>query len=70
MASWISNNGPGMQRCTAVIRALTVDGTEVCKWALQSVFPVKWTGPQFSAEGPKVAIETLEIAHHGFLSNV
>jgi phage tail-like protein len=71
VASWISASGPGMQRCTASIQALTLDGqTVVCSWSLRDVFPVKWTGPQFSAEGPKVAIETLEIAHHGFLPNV
>jgi phage tail-like protein len=70
VAAWISKCGPGMQRCTAVIQALTLDGTVICKWALQSVFPVRWTGPQFSADGPKVAQETLELAHHGFLANV
>jgi phage tail-like protein len=70
VASWISASGPGMQRTTAVIQALTLDGTIVCSWSLRDVFPVKWTGPQFSSDGPKVAIETLEIAHHGFLPNV
>jgi phage tail-like protein len=70
VAAWISASGPGMTRTTAVIQAMTLDGTLVCSWSLRDVFPVKWTGPQFSAEGPKVAIETLEIAHHGFLPNV
>jgi hypothetical protein len=31
------------------------------------VIPVKWQGPSFSAESAKVATETLEIAHHGFM---
>jgi phage tail-like protein len=70
VAAWISASGPGMSRTTAVVQALTLDGTVVCSWSLRDVFPVKWTGPQFSAEGPKVATETLEIAHHGFLPNV
>ena len=69
VAAWMSSTGPGMKRCTAVIEALTLDGTVVCSWSLRDVFPVKWTGPQFSTDGPKVALETLEIAHHGFLNN-
>ena len=70
VAAWMANTKPGMgPRCTAVIQALTLDGTVVCSWSLREVIPVKWTGPQFSTDGPKVATETLEIAHHGFLSN-
>lgn len=28
-------------------------------------FPVKWSGPDLKSEGNTVALETLEIAHHG-----
>jgi hypothetical protein len=28
---------------------------------------VRWSGPAFSSESPKVATETIEIAHQGFL---
>ena len=28
---------------------------------------VRWTGPSLNPDSPKVATETLEIAHHGFL---
>ena len=31
------------------------------------VVPVRWTGPSFNPESAKVATETLEIAHHGFI---
>jgi hypothetical protein len=31
------------------------------------VIPVRWSGPQLSLDSPKVATETLELAHHGFL---
>lgn len=40
-------------------------GKEVCRWNFDQAFPVKWVGPQFSADGKTVAIETLEIAHAG-----
>jgi len=29
--------------------------------------PVRWTGPSLNVESPKIATETIEIAHHGFL---
>jgi phage tail-like protein len=39
---------------------------EVRRWNLRQAFPVKWVGPAWNATTPAVAIETLEIAHHGF----
>ncbi len=35
------------------------------RWNLIAAFPVKWTGPDFNAGDNQVAIETIEIAHHG-----
>jgi phage tail-like protein len=69
VAAWMSSMVGGITRTTAVIQAMTLSGTVVCTWNLQGVIPVKWTGPQFSTDGPKVAMETLEVAHHGFLFN-
>ncbi len=40
--------------------------TEVRRWNLREAFPSKWIGPAFNADKQAVAIETLEIAHHGF----
>jgi hypothetical protein len=34
------------------------------------VVPVRWTGPSLNPDSPKVATETVEIAHHGFLLTV
>ena len=41
--------------------------TIIAKWELVDVVPVRWTGPTFNVESPKMAMETLEIAYHGFL---
>ena len=35
------------------------------RWSVREAFPVKWTGPTFSASQNQIALETLEIAHHG-----
>jgi phage tail-like protein len=40
-------------------------GTELFHWNFKNVYPVKWSGPQFSADGKSIAIETLELAHNG-----
>jgi len=32
------------------------------------VVPVRWTGPSLNPDSPKVATETVEFAHHGFIS--
>jgi phage tail-like protein len=40
-------------------------GSTVKRWNVISGFPVKWEGPQFNTDSTQIAIETLEIAHHG-----
>lgn len=65
---WIASMVSGVTRKTGHISAMTVDGTVVARWSLMDVVPVRWQGPSLSVESPKVATETLEIAHHGFLA--
>ncbi|SCF03023.1 conserved hypothetical phage tail region protein [Micromonospora viridifaciens] len=63
---WFSGMANGITRKTATIEARTLEGTVIARWGLLDVIPVKWTGPQLSPDSPKVAVETLELAHHGF----
>jgi phage tail-like protein len=44
-------------------------GAPVMDWTLQHVMPVKWSITGFDAGASKVATETLELAHHGFLDD-
>lgn len=56
---------------TAVIQAVGgPDNKVIAEWSLQEVVPVRWTGPSFNVESPKLATETLELAFHGFKSPV
>lgn len=66
VAKWLAGLAKGVKRTSAEIVALTPQGDRLVTWHLTGVIPVKWTGPSFSAESPKVAEETLEIAHNGF----
>lgn len=63
---WFSGMAGGIKRKTATIEARTLEGTVIARWGLLDVIPVRWTGPQLSPDTPKVAVETLELAHHGF----
>jgi phage tail-like protein len=47
------------------IALLDSSGNEQWRWNLERAVPVKWAGPDFKSEGSAVAIETLELAHHG-----
>ena len=54
-----------IQRKNGSIVLLDLDGTEKQRWNFFNAWPTKWDGPDFSAKGTDVAIETLEIAHEG-----
>ena len=68
IADWFAQMTGSVTRSTAQIAARSPDNQKVIfQWTLTGVIPVRWTGPQLSAENAKVATETLELAHHGFL---
>jgi phage tail-like protein len=67
LVTWISQMVTRPQRKHAEITVHNADGEVVCRWNLQDVCPVKWTGPTLDVAGNQVANETLELAHNGFL---
>jgi len=38
---------------------------EAMRWNLLDAYPVRWEGPTFSASDNNVAVQSLELAHHG-----
>jgi phage tail-like protein len=38
-------------------------------WDLVNAYPVKWTGPGFNSANSTLAVETLELVHHGLTMN-
>lgn len=64
--NWLVSITRKVEPHTAKIRALTAKGDSVAQWTLNGVIPVRWTGPSMNADSPKVATETIELAHHGF----
>ena len=40
-------------------------GKPVVRWNFAGAYPVKWIGPQFTADSSGMAIESVELAHKG-----
>ena len=59
---WMSGK---MSRKNIVITQLDSGLNEVAKWTAKDGFPMKWELSEYDASKNEVAIETLEIAHHG-----
>lgn len=57
-------NGTVERRNVRVIVLDTV-GEEARGWEFLRAYPVKWTGPDLSADQAAVALETLELVHEG-----
>lgn len=49
--------------CT--VHLLGEDGEPAVSWLFKEAFPVKWTGPELRAESGSVAVQSVELAHHG-----
>jgi phage tail-like protein len=76
--SWVNQSagtgfeaGPNdnkLTRSTGAITIINTAGQRERAWNLTQVFPVKWSGPSFSATSSEMVFEELEIAHNGFTS--
>jgi phage tail-like protein len=64
---WLSGMVDKDQGGTAKITLFDAHNDEVSSWSLQNVLPFLWKGPALNATSRDVAIETLELAHEGFL---
>lgn len=60
-------NGGKVRRRNAAVTLADPGGEAVRTWRLEAAVPVRWTGPRLSASGRELAVEELEVAHHGFL---
>jgi phage tail-like protein len=67
VADWMASLQRTATRETAEISVLDPTGEVVATWNLVGVFPARWTGPTLDVAGNQIAIETLELAHNGFI---
>jgi phage tail-like protein len=64
---WLNSNSFNHEPQTGKIELLDSRLTQVTFWTLAHIIPVKWSIAPFESTAQKVAIETLELAHLGFL---
>jgi phage tail-like protein len=58
-----------LDRREGAVVLLDSQGQPLRTWEFKGAFPVKWTGPTLAASSRDVAVEQLEIAHHGFTAS-
>lgn len=63
----VVNGKINRQNCSILL--LDNEGKTKWRWDFIDVFPIKWVGPDLKADQGTIAIETLELAHHGFKKN-
>jgi len=54
-------------RRDGAIMLLTPSGLPAIAWMFRAGIAVKWQGPELTATGNAVAVESIEIAHHGLI---
>ena len=66
--NWILDSMNGqVNRQPMTIKLLDENRQEVMRWKFVRAWPTKYTGPTLNAQNNEVAMETLEIAHEGFV---
>jgi phage tail-like protein len=57
-----------MREATRTVTVVMYDSLlrPINTWTFRQAYPIKWSGPQLKSGDKAVAIEELEIAHHGF----
>ncbi len=72
--AWIDKSSAGafeaagmkLKRTTVALVLTSAKGDPLRTWTFYDAFPVRWSGPSFSADSDDYLVEELEIAHHGF----
>ena len=66
--TWLNSNSFAYESQSASIDLHDGATDVVASWTLNNVIPIKWSIAPFDAKGSSVALETLEFAHTGFLT--
>jgi phage tail-like protein len=68
---WLDANSFNMEPFVALIKIKDPKGEDIpgADWELRDVMPVKWSVSSMDAGASQVSIETLELAHRGFLKD-
>lgn len=66
---WLTQTAQSPQPQSGTIQLVDYTGMALVEWRLNEFFPIAWSIETFDAAGAKPAIETLKLAHTGFLGD-
>jgi phage tail-like protein len=66
---WLTQTSKQPQPQSGTIQLVDFAGIPMVQWRLSEFFPIGWSVDSFDAAGAKPAIETLKLAHTGFLDD-
>jgi phage tail-like protein len=66
---WLDDTSKAFKPATLTIELRDAHNKEVFKWTCKNAVPLKWSVAGFDATSAKVALETLELTHLGFLDD-
>lgn len=66
---WLSQTSTNPQPQSGTIQLVNFAGTPIVQWRLNEFFPIAWSIESFDAARAKPAVETLKLAHTGFLGD-
>lgn len=66
---WLAQTSRNPQPQSGTIQLVNFAGLPIVSWRLAEFFPIAWSVEQFDAAGAKPAVETLKLAHTGFLED-
>ncbi|HEX3650707.1 MAG TPA: phage tail protein [Pseudonocardiaceae bacterium] len=64
---WLASTSKDPAPLSGSVQLLDWLGFAVVEWRLKEFFPIGWSITEFDASAAKPALETLELAHTGFL---
>ena len=65
--AWLASTSLNPVPHSGVIMLMAYGGVPVVHWRLNQFFPIAWSIVDLDADSAKPAVETLELAHTGFL---
>lgn len=67
--SWLEDTSRQHKLLSGAVLMVDYMNLPVVTWELKQFFPIGWSITDFDSSGTKPAVETLELAHTGFLDN-
>ncbi len=68
LLDWVQDVMRGKRKRQNIsIHVFNADLEKITSWQFVDAFPVKWTGPSLQSTSNAIAVETLELAHEGFV---